>query len=97
MTVLDLKLQWQIIKLMRINSFCQGWHDLSFGTVNNNAIPWLQVSLRWLSRETSPASLPVCGSAWLNLIHPPVSLALPLRTASGDVTEIKGTSLYLMV
>lgn len=73
-----------IIKLTGIHSFCQEWNDLSFGTVNNNAIPCLEVSLRWSSRETKVLLpfLSVCGSAWLSFVHPPLSLALLLRTAS---------------
>lgn len=80
---------------MGINSFCQGWNDLPFGIVNSNAIPCLQVSLRWSSRETKvlPPFLSICGGA--SSTHH--SLALPLRTASGDVTEGKAASLYLVV
>lgn len=45
------------------------------GQSNNNAIPCLQVSLRWSSRETKvlpPSLSAICGSAWLNFIHSPL-------------------------
>lgn len=56
---------------MGINSFCQGWNDLPFGIVNSNAIPCLQVSLRWSSRETKvlPPFLLIYG-----VLHPPTTL-----------------------